>query len=67
MKQILTRSRKVWWDGEYKGNIYRYPDGEVVCDDALNVLKAMREESADIVFFDPPFNLLPDCCLVSVI
>ncbi|HUF03694.1 MAG TPA: site-specific DNA-methyltransferase [Aridibacter sp.] len=53
----LKRSRKKWWARTYSGDIVRFPDGEVVCDDALKFLGSLRKESADIVFIDPPFNL----------
>lgn len=53
----LDQSRKHWWQKTYKGKIYRHSAGEVVCDDALKVLESLRDECADIVFLDPPFNL----------
>ena len=53
----LKESRCRWWQGTYKGIIYRHKHGEIVCDDALHVLNSLREECADIVFLDPPFNL----------
>jgi len=57
MKKVLAKSRRKWWKGEYKGTIYRYPDGEIVCDDALHLLNEIQDECADVVFLDPPFNL----------
>ncbi|MEW6444242.1 MAG: DNA methyltransferase [bacterium] len=56
MKQLIG-SRKRWWRGTYPGNIYRFHDGEIVCDDALAFLDRLRPATADIVFLDPPFNL----------
>lgn len=53
----LKESRCRWWQGTYKGIIFRHKHGEIVCDDALRVLTSLREECADIVFLDPPFNL----------
>lgn len=53
----LKESRCHWWHGVYRGAIYRHRHGEIVCDDALNVLRSMRDECADIIFLDPPFNL----------
>ena len=53
----MKESRCRWWQGTYKGNIYRNKQGEIVCDDALHVLNSLREKCADIVFLDPPFNL----------
>jgi len=55
--KLLPESRKDWWKGVYRGAILRLPLGEVVCDDALNFLNCLREDCADIVFLDPPFNL----------
>ena len=53
----LTRSRRSWWKGEYRGIILRLTSGEIVCDDALEFLNSLKEQCADIVFLDPPFNL----------
>lgn len=53
----LEQSRRRWWKSTYKGQIYRHPKGEIVHDDALNCLTSLRDECADIVFLDPPFNL----------
>lgn len=53
----LNQSRRVWWQGTYKGDIYRHAQGEIVRDDALHCLESLRESCADIVFLDPPFNL----------
>jgi 16S rRNA G966 N2-methylase RsmD len=52
-----NQSRRGWWQGTYKGTIYRHAQGEIVCDDALHCLDSLRESCADIVFLDPPFNL----------
>jgi site-specific DNA-methyltransferase (adenine-specific) len=54
---LLSKSRKSWWKGTYRGTILRLPLGEAVCDDALHFLDCLHEECADIVFLDPPFNL----------
>ncbi len=53
----LSKSRKAWWKGTYEGTVLRLPSGEAVCDDALHFLSCLRDECADIVFLDPPFNL----------
>lgn len=53
----LKESRCRWWQGAYKGTVYRQKRGEIVCDDALNVLNSLKDNCADIVFLDPPFNL----------
>ena len=57
MYTILKKSRKRWWTCSYKGDIYQHKGGEIVCGDALTFLHSLREECADIVFLDPPFNL----------
>lgn len=57
MTQVIEKSRRRWWNGTYEGIIYRYHDGEIVCADALRFLNALRDESAAVVFLDPPFNL----------
>lgn len=53
----LSRSKKSWWKRVYYGEIVRFTNGEIVCDDALNFLNSLKEECADIIFLDPPFNL----------
>jgi site-specific DNA-methyltransferase (adenine-specific) len=53
----LEQSRRRWWNGTYRGQIYRHASGEIVHDDALNCLQSLRDGCADIVFLDPPFNL----------
>ena len=53
----LKQSRRGWWQGTYKGAIYRHPQGEIVRDDALHCLESLRDGCADIIFLDPPFNL----------
>ncbi len=57
MDRIMRRSQRRWWHRAYDGLLYRYRDGEIVCTDALSLLRALREESASVVFLDPPFNL----------
>ena len=57
MGHVIERSRRRWWNGTYRGTIRRYRDGEIVCADALCFLNALREESAAVIFLDPPFNL----------
>lgn len=54
---IIPQSRKRWWKRPYFGRILRFSCGEVTCDDALDFLNSVRDECADIIFLDPPFNL----------
>jgi hypothetical protein len=35
MAEILNWSKRKWWRSGYEGIIYRFPDGELVCEDAL--------------------------------
>lgn len=46
-----------WWKSSPPGPIVRLPKGEIVRADALECLKALADNIADIVFLDPPFNL----------
>ncbi len=48
--------RADWWDVR-PPRMYRLPQGDVACCDALLFLSSLRKESADIIFLDPPFNL----------
>lgn len=49
--------KKRWWKHIPEESVYQLSDGEIVCIDALKCLKCLKEESVDIVFLDPPFNL----------
>lgn len=46
-----------WWIGRPPIESSSFDDGMVVCSDALEMLQALRDEIADIIFLDPPFNL----------
>lgn len=46
-----------WWRNEPPGHLYHLPEGDLVCTDALEFLRALHSDCADIVFLDPPFNL----------
>ena len=45
-----------WWEVP-PPRLFRFPQGDIVCSDALVFLSSLRKASADIVFLDPPFNL----------
>lgn len=45
------------WGRPAPGLVQHTPDGEVVCCDAIDLLYALRDETADVIFLDPPFNL----------
>jgi len=52
------RSRvRRWWVKSPSGVMNSYPYGDVVCGDALSVMSYLHDESVDLVFMDPPFNL----------
>jgi site-specific DNA-methyltransferase (adenine-specific) len=51
-----SRRKTSWWQRQ-PTKIYRLPQGDIACCDALDLLTSLRHESADIVFLDPPFNL----------
>lgn len=51
------RRRASCWKKAETDILYSLPQGDIVCGDALDFLNALREESADIIFLDPPFNL----------
>jgi len=57
MYRIMTKSGKQWWTRPYEGKVFRHNAGEIICSDALTLLRSLRNECADIVFLDPPFNL----------
>jgi len=53
-----VRKRKArWWRDPKTAPLYSLPQGDIVCCDALEFLNGLRDESADIIFLDPPFNL----------
>jgi site-specific DNA-methyltransferase (adenine-specific) len=39
------------------GRLFRFRDGHLVCSDGLQFLRALKDESVDLLFLDPPFNL----------
>lgn len=55
MSKILVKRR--WWKSIPPGKIIQISDGDIVTADALQFLDALKDECADIVFLDPPFNL----------
>lgn len=56
-RSSLERSAQKWWREQCDDPIYLHPWGDIVCADALRVLNSLRDDCADIVFLDPPFNL----------
>jgi site-specific DNA-methyltransferase (adenine-specific) len=50
-------SPAVWWIDGPPGEATRFARGEIVCADAFDFLTSLQDNSADIVFIDPPFNL----------
>lgn len=46
-----------WWRTTPPRNRTRFASGDVVCGDAIQVLGALKDAVADIIFLDPPFNL----------
>ena len=57
MTRRSTRPASQWWQDECPAVACRFPDGEVVCDDALHFLSLLKPECASVVLLDPPFNL----------
>lgn len=55
--EIDSHLNQTLWGAPIPEHTYRVPDGEILCCDALDLLSAMQDETADIVFLDPPFNL----------
>lgn len=50
-------SDRAIWRSSIPGPVHHFPDGEVVRCDALDLLNAVTDGTADLVFLDPPFNL----------
>src|SRR6266568_4404405 len=46
-----------WWKLAPPGQVIHQSRGYIVCCDALKMLRCLKDNSADIVFLDPPFNL----------
>ena len=55
-KQVTSALRAVRSSFE-KRKRYHLGSGEIVCVDALELLRILPDECADVVFLDPPFNL----------
>jgi site-specific DNA-methyltransferase (adenine-specific) len=49
--------RRGWWKSTPPGKLIQLPKGDIVRADALQFLCALKDECADVVFLDPPFNL----------
>jgi site-specific DNA-methyltransferase (adenine-specific) len=56
VKHKSVKKQKIWKLSP-KNIIYRGKVGCVVCSDALELLNSLKEQSVDVVFLDPPFNL----------
>src|SRR2546427_6240032 len=54
---MVVRGRAPWWREKPAGEVFSLKSGEIVRSDALIFLRNLRDETADIVFLDPPFNL----------
>ena len=52
----MTKTSVVW-KSKPPTSIRTLHQGHLICCDALDLLKSLKEECADIVFLDPPFNL----------
>lgn len=52
----MTKIKPVW-KSKPPENVRRLNQGYLVCSDALDLLRSLKEECADLVFLDPPFNL----------
>ena len=55
-KQVTSALRAVRSSFDSR-NRYHLVSGEIVCADALELLRILPDECADVVFLDPPFNL----------
>jgi len=53
----MSRQEIKIWKKKPKGIVLDSRYGVVVCGDAVDFLGSLKEEVADIVFLDPPFNL----------
>lgn len=54
---IEGHARLDFWRSPIPGPVHHFPDGAMVQCDAFDLLDVVRNETADIVFLDPPFNL----------
>jgi len=53
---MVIKTRNIW--KQSPGNVFfRCKSGYVICSDAIDMLDSLHNESADIIFLDPPFNL----------
>lgn len=57
MSRRRPLSKRYWWNFAPPGELYRHSHGDIVRCDALQMLNSLSNESAEIVFLDPPFNL----------
>lgn len=57
MSEAEGNLSRVLWRYSVPGPVHCFPDGEIVQCDALDLLNAIQDETADVLFLDPPFNL----------
>jgi site-specific DNA-methyltransferase (adenine-specific) len=49
--------QKPWWNRRAISFFESYKNGDIINADALEFLESLKDECADIIFLDPPFNL----------
>jgi site-specific DNA-methyltransferase (adenine-specific) len=52
-----VKGLRPWWRRAPQGTLSQLQRGDIVTGDALDLLDAVADGVADIVFLDPPFNL----------
>lgn len=53
---MTIKAQKAW--KQSPNNVFfRCKSGYVICSEALDMLDSLNDESAGIIFLDPPFNL----------
>ncbi len=57
LHQIDRHSIRFPWYQDAPGYVHHLPDGQIICCNAIEFLESVKDETADILFLDPPFNL----------
>lgn len=57
LHEIDRHSIRFPWRQAAPGSVHHLPDGQIVCCNAIDFLGSVKDETADILFLDPPFNL----------
>src|SRR5690348_5680113 len=57
LKGVFDKLDLTQFNSEVPTRYYHHPKGEIWCGDAIAWMRSLPDESADLIFADPPYNL----------